>query len=114
MIVEDEALLALSLEDMLADLGHRVIALTVDVSSSLDAIEREQSHLEGVLLDTNLGGESALPIAEALNAKGIPYLLCSGYGEKDLEALGFTASFLRKPYDQRQLLEALNRTFAKG
>jgi CheY-like chemotaxis protein len=78
LIAEDEALVAMMIEDIVTDLGCTVVGPAASVARALALIDGER--LDGALVDLNLGGEHARPIAEALVARGIPFVFVSGYG----------------------------------
>ena len=70
LVVEDEMLIGMLLEDMLADLGHEVAAVVPRLKDALAAVERETFDL--AILDVHLHGESAFPVADALIAQRHP------------------------------------------
>ncbi len=76
LIVEDEPLISMMLEDFILSLGHAVSATCESVAEGLAAVERGGSDL--AILDVNLKGESVWPVARALKAQGIPFVLSSG------------------------------------
>jgi CheY-like chemotaxis protein len=80
LIVEDEMLVALLIEDFLADLGCSTVGPCGSVAMALDAIRTEAFDL--AVLDVNLGGEKVYPVAELLAERQIPFLFLSGYGEE--------------------------------
>ena len=77
LIVEDEPLIAMMLEDFL-DALDRLVAGTVDsVASALELVEA--GGIDAAIMDVNLrGGETSWPIADALAARGIPFVLATG------------------------------------
>ena len=50
-----------------------------------------------------MDGEHIAPVAEVLNARGIPFIFATGYGERALDCAQ-KASILDKPYTQKRLL----------
>jgi CheY-like chemotaxis protein len=78
MVVEDEVLIAMLIEDMLLDGGHEVVGPFNNLADALGAAHVER--VDVALLDVNLRGERVYPVAEALERRGIPFLLLSGYG----------------------------------
>lgn len=108
LVVEDEILVAMILEEMLRDLGCEVIGPKGSVSSALEAIE--QQNFDAVILDVNLKGERAEPVANALADHGIPFIFASGYSRPDLPARFASRPFLRKPYESATLAEILKTT----
>jgi two-component sensor histidine kinase len=106
LVVEDAGLLALELEAALAEAGADVLgpAATVD-----EAIGMLDGDFDVVLLDSDLGGQSAAPIAAALTRRGTPFVLTAGHGEAVAEDLQMAATTVRKPYNVRQVATALAR-----
>ena len=54
-----------------------------------------------------------LPFAEALAARGVPFVFATGYGEAGGAPLGFDAPVIRKPYDVTQVAAAVAGILAK-
>ncbi len=79
LVVEDEGLIALLMEDMLGELGCETEVAT-SVSEALSWLDGGGSP-DAALLDVNLAGETVLPVAEALAARGAPFAFATGYGE---------------------------------
>lgn len=107
LVVEDEALIAMTVEDMLDKLGHRVLGVAAGVADALAMIDELRRELDGAVLDANLGGRSATPVAERLRALAIPFVVASGYEDDELDGFGYPELKLRKPYTARQMDVAL-------
>ena len=105
LVVEDEVMVAWTLEDMLADLGCEVVGPAARVDQALTMIEAEA--VDAVVLDVNLNGEKSYPVADALAARGVPFVFSTGYNKNDLHSgyLGFP--MLQKPFERSQLGDAL-------
>jgi len=96
LIVEDEPLIAMMLEDFIQSLGHEVSGNCDSVGSALAEIARADFDL--AILDVNLKGESVWPVAAALRAKGIPFVLATG-GHVDPPPAEFdNVPTIEKPY----------------
>lgn len=96
LIVEDEPLIAMMLEDFILSLGHGVTANCENVSTALAAVSAGGFDL--AILDVNLKGESVWPVATALRANGIPFVLASG-GHVDPPPAEFAnVTMIEKPY----------------
>ena len=96
LIVEDEPLIAMMLEDFILSLGHDVTANCDNVSAALGAVSAGGFDL--AILDVNLKGESVWPVASALRAGGIPFVLASG-GHVDPPPPEFKdVPLIEKPY----------------
>jgi two-component sensor histidine kinase/CheY-like chemotaxis protein len=111
LVAEDEALLALELETGLRELGCEVVGPARSLAEAQRLAETEP-RLAAAVLDVNLGGgELVFPVADALAARGIPYLLATGYGSAGpLEGRDAGAvAVLRKPYHRQALAVALAR-----
>lgn len=78
LVVEDELLVSLLIEDLLADEDCTVVGPFDRVDRALEAARTERIDL--ALLDVNVAGVKAYPVAEMLSARGIPFLFLSGYG----------------------------------
>lgn len=112
LVVEDETLIAMELEDILEDLGHIVVGVAATPTRALELIADVDDGIDAVLLDANLGGLSSLSVAKRLSARGIPFLLTTGYSREELLRRGLDAPCIAKPYnldDVRRALDDLAR-----
>jgi CheY-like chemotaxis protein len=73
LLVEDEAMIAMLLEDMLEDLGHELVRVANRLEDAVAAAGTEAIDL--AILDLNLGGAPTYPAADALAERGIPFSL---------------------------------------
>lgn len=106
-VAEDEPLVAMMLEDILVDLGANVSVVAANLPDALTAAE--EVDVDCALLDMNLHGERADPVAGCLNKRGIPFAILSG-GEIEAKELGAVV-FVPKPYrfeDIERAIDALN------
>jgi PAS domain S-box-containing protein len=104
LIVEDSLLLSLELESGLVEAGAVVVGQAADVAEGL---VMSALTMDAAVLDANLNGESVAPVARALAARGIPFIFATGYGDNTAAPQGFSAPFIRKPYDVTQVAAAL-------
>ena len=102
LLVEDEIMVALLLEEMLAELGHTVVGPVARVQPALEMVQREP--MDVAILDVNINGNEVYPVAEALAARDIPFAFVTGYGGK-LRGLYCDRPRLQKPFRRRDLLE---------
>lgn len=102
LVVEDSIIIALDTEENLKRLGVAEVRLESSVTGALAAIA--ESPPDFAIIDFNLGGESSEPIAEALRAAGVRFVLATGYAEgaASFERLG-AAAVLRKPYGMTEI-----------
>ena len=96
LIVEDEFLIASMLEAHLVRLGYMVppIAATVDEALSL----LDQHRIDLAVVDINLAGTASFPVADALHARGIPFLFTTGYGQSGVPEQYRKFPIVQKPY----------------
>jgi two-component SAPR family response regulator len=104
MVVEDEMLLAMELEILLTDLGCGVIGPVPSVDRALALLDQQRP--DAAVLDVNLNGQTALPVAAALNAQHVPFLLATGYTDA-LQAELQDAPRIGKPVNHTELMRAL-------
>lgn len=109
LVVEDEMLIGMLLEDMLADLGHTVAAVVPRLKDALVAVEKDNFDL--AILDVHLHGESVFPVADALKARGIPFVFATGYGERGLPDNYREQPVLQKPFAKADLERVLKLVF---
>ena len=83
LVVEDEFFMAEELRDNLEAVGAFVIGPASSVERAL-ALLKDEVAIDAALLDVNLGGEMAYPVAEALVARSVPFVFTSGYDESVL------------------------------
>ena len=95
LIVEDEMLIALALADMVTALGC-TSALVSRVGKGVALATTGM--FDAAILDMNLAGEPGYPIAEALERRGIPFVITTGYGAEGIEADYRGRPMLPKPY----------------
>lgn len=107
LVVEDEMMIAMLLEDILADFGYEVVGPYARVAEAVDAARRQE--LDAAILDVNLDGERVYPVAEALDARSIPFLFATGYGEAALTGPWTGRLALRKPFHPNELGKLLSR-----
>ncbi len=104
MIVEDEMLVAMELEALLAEQGCAVIgpAPTADRALALLA----EGLPDAAILDVNLNGQTATPVAAALRAQNVPFLLATGYSQSLQLELKDTPR-VDKPVNHERLVRVL-------
>lgn len=110
LVVEDEALVAMLVEDALMDAGFAVIGPARTVAQALELLKADPP--DAAVLDLNLAGENSLAVAEALAARGIPFLVATGYGAAGLPPHLKHVPVLPKPYDPADLTVVIDRLCA--
>ncbi|ESQ75374.1 response regulator [Asticcacaulis sp. AC402] len=106
LIVEDEAMLAYVLEELLIHDGFTIAGVAGRLEAALDIIAT--GNCDAAILDANLAGTSSAPAATALAARGVPFIVVSGYSPDQLQEVAFEGAIhLQKPCDINALTRAL-------
>ena len=101
LIAEDEALVAIMMEDLAVELGWSVVGPFAKAADALAAAKDDD--IQAALLDVNLGGESVYPVADALTARGVPFVFTTGYGAESIDRRFASTPILQKPIDRHVL-----------
>ena len=106
LLVEDQMLIAMDAENMLADIGITDVTVAASAKEALDKLRGDPPHL--AILDINLGTGTSLEIAEELSRLDIPFVFATGYGDRNLIGDAFAnAAVVRKPYNADTLQRAI-------
>jgi CheY-like chemotaxis protein len=104
LVVEDELMIRMLLEDMLGELGYTITATAARLDEALEAARNADFDI--AILDVNLNGQPISPVADALAARGMPFVFATGYGERGLPDTYRDRPTLKKPFQ----LDGLKRT----
>jgi CheY-like chemotaxis protein len=107
LVVEDEALVLMMIEDMLADLGCSSVTNAGSVDSAISLIDGQR--FDFAMLDMNLNGDSSCPVAEVLAARDVPFIYCTGNTSLDMKDGYPDRPVLKKPFKFEQLAAILAR-----
>jgi DNA-binding response OmpR family regulator len=110
LLVEDEVLVAMLVETALEDENCTIVGPYGDLGEALEAARSEA--LDLAVLDINLAGQMVFPVAEVLAARGVPFLLLSGYGEAALPGDRRHWPICAKPFNLDDLVSTLSRLVA--
>ena len=97
LVVEDEPLIAMLVEDWLAELQCQTVGPAASAREALALIESAQ--LDGAILDVSLHGHDSFAVADALRERGIPFAFATGHAVDRIDARFKGAPTLAKPYD---------------
>jgi len=106
LVVEDEYLIAITLSDQLEGVGSIVTGPVLSVKQAMKTIESDPE-IDAAILDINLGGVMAYPIADALLARNIPFVFTSGYEDDVLRTRYPQVKNCPKPYLFHEMERAL-------
>jgi DNA-binding response OmpR family regulator len=106
LVVEDEPLLAMLLEESLAELGHEISGSAATVDQALEMIAAEQPDFG--LLDFTLADDAtSAPVAAQLRAARVPFVYLTGHRSLPPGEVMTSAPLLMKPFTLDQLQTAL-------
>ncbi len=110
LIVEDQVLIAMSLQDELEDYGYRVLELATRHQQALTTARTTRPDLALVNIDLE-GDDDGAALAWDLKAMGVPVLFISG--QRDVVELAREAAIasLPKPYTPVQMRQAVDYLF---
>lgn len=111
LMVEDEAFLAMTLEDLLTDAGYRVLG-AARLGDALQIAANE--HIDGAVLDINLHGETVYPLATRLREQGIPFLFASAYSKRSIPEAFQDCEVVQKPYTSQVIMDAVDSMMERG
>jgi CheY-like chemotaxis protein len=107
LVVEDEMLVLIMIEDMLADLGCEFVTAAATINRALALIEAQI--FDVAMLDMNLNGEQTYSVADALAARGVPFVFSTGYSGHDIRDGYRDRPVLKKPFRYDELSDVLSR-----
>ena len=105
LVVEDQALIAMLVEDMIHEFGSEVVGPASHFGEALRLAQTAE--LDAAILDINVGGEVIFPVADVLQERNIPFIFATGYGSKVLPPQFSNRTALPKPFSYQTLAEAL-------
>jgi CheY-like chemotaxis protein len=112
LIVEDELIIAMELESLLGRLGCVVLDAAPTVKRALRAVGHQQADV--AVIDMNLQGKRATPVAEALQEQGVPFVVVNGYGSERLPERALQdVPCMRKPVNEHQLANVICEVLAR-
>jgi CheY-like chemotaxis protein len=112
LVVEDELMIRMLLEDMLGELGYTVAAEAARIEEALEAAKNADFDI--AILDVNLNGQPISPVADALVARGMPFVFATGYGERGLPEPYRDRPTLKKPFQMDGLKQMLQTALDRG
>lgn len=112
-IVEDESLVAMQLEDILADFGCNVVGLAMKLKRAMEMLA-PALEIDLAILDVNIGGERVYPVAEIFRERQIPIVFTTGYGRAGVEERWHDCPILQKPYTEEDVALQIATALGQG
>jgi CheY-like chemotaxis protein len=105
LILEDELLVALETKALVWRIGGIVVGPYARVPAALEAIQVQP--VDAAILDVNVAGTQSFVVAEALQARNVPFVFCTGYGRDIVPPRFGGVAVVEKPLIPEQLVVAL-------
>jgi len=105
LLVEDELMIRMLLQDMLADLGYTLAAEAGLIEEALSLAK--EGEFDVAILDVNLDGQPIGPVVEVLIERGVPFVFATGYGQRGVPQPYRGRPALQKPFQPEALAQAL-------
>ena len=97
--------------DVLEDLGCTVVGPAPNMASARELLENER--FDAAIMDVHIRGERVFPLCELLEARGVPFVLSSGYADWQMPDKWQERPRLQKPYTLDQVEDVLRSLFAE-
>jgi len=112
LVVEDEMLVLFLIEGFLADLGCTSVTAAATVEEALALIGAQT--FDVAMLDSNLGGAKSDPVADALDARGVPFFIATGYSNLATK-VGYRDRYvLKKPFQLEDVEASFRHVLSVG
>jgi CheY-like chemotaxis protein len=109
LLAEDETVIAMMVEEMLAELGYDVAETVARLEPARRAAEN--GAFDMAILDVNLSGDPIYPVAEILQSRRIPFVFSTGYNSEGLEPRYAETPRLQKPFEYEDLRAIMSQIF---
>ena len=109
LIIEDEALIAMSVEFWLQDAGAAVVKITNSIASAQRALD-EGIPFDAAVVDLHVVDGNASALVQALSERGIPVVITTGDEvDRGQPALSKAVFILPKPHTDSDLINAIQK-----
>src|ERR1700738_4940654 len=106
LIIEDDALIGMLLQELLAEMGHEVCATATSETDAVDAALRHRPDL--MIVDARLGRGSGIAAAmKTLRGAYVPHVFVSGDLPSRIKESCPNSVVLQKPFSQSEFARAI-------
>jgi CheY-like chemotaxis protein len=105
LLVEDDAIIAMMVEEVLADLGAASVRHAGRIAEAFALLAARNPHV--AVIDVNLSGSTGFELAERLEGAGIPFVFTTGYTRDEIPARWRGRPYVPKPIESAVLAQAL-------
>jgi DNA-binding response OmpR family regulator len=112
LVVEDETLIAILIEDILSAMDCEIVGPISKLEIAIQTAK--EGNFDIAVLDVTIRGGKVYPVAEDLLARGVPFILASGYGDWALPTLLRDQPRLTKPFTAAELEDQVRMLFGRA
>lgn len=111
LVVEDEFHIAAEIANALRARAISVVGPVPSVDAAMNALAEQR--VDGAILDLNLQGQLAYPVADALAQRRIPFVIASGYDMRSMPSRYRLFPRIEKPFDADNVIALWDRIALK-
>jgi CheY-like chemotaxis protein len=107
LLIEDSPVVAPMTAELLQELGCEVVGPAPNMAAARELVDRVA--FDAAIMDIHIRGERVFSLCQVLEAKGLPFVLTSGYADWEMSDKWADRPRLQKPYTLDQVEQALAR-----
>lgn len=112
LVVDDEPLIAMLVEDWLADMQCETVGPAGTAAAALALIDG--ADIDGAILDVSLDGHDSFAVADVLRERAVPFAFATGHGRERIDERFRDAPTLAKPYDFESVRKVVTALLERG
>jgi CheY-like chemotaxis protein len=101
LILEDEAMVSIMMEELVRDMGAGDVIMCGDAQQASEIVG--SARIDFAILDVHHGQGTSFAVADALDARGIPFIFSSALGTVAVEERHRNRPMLSKPFADEEL-----------
>ncbi len=105
LVIEDEPLILMLIEDLLADCGCVIVAVATNLEDAMSRVQEKS--FDVAMLDVNLNGKQTFEVAKTIDSMQLPFVFSTGYGSVGIPPHLNHVPVLQKPFGEKELAAAL-------
>lgn len=110
LVVEDEALVGMLTLNMVREMGYAALGPMTTIADANAAIGKDV--FDVAVIDLNLNGLPAYPLADALHDRGVPFVFVTGYAPDSVDGRFSHIPIIQKPIPRDELASAIAQAVA--
>lgn len=107
LVVEDEALVGMLTMHMVKEMGYSIVGPMTNIADANAVIGKDD--FDVAIIDLNLNGVPAYPLADALHTRGVPFVFVTGYAQDSIDRRFSHIPIVQKPIPREDLANAIAR-----